>query len=218
MAQPVNGYHQGTWTEGVWAKKRLEESRDSLIHDTITEDELVEPMIDQCGHTYSRHTWQGLSRLINPVTLQANPNAVRCPVSRAIVQLDTLRPNLHAQDTVRYLTEERRASSASSSSSSSCSSSMSSTTAPTIGTTAPVATADPVMALILTQLTSLNTKIDKLTDKVDLQHRQITNLLEMSYCDRAWSLIKCNHVKSVSQRGFTADELRRLNTPINTGT
>lgn len=73
------------------------------------------------------------------------------------------------------------------------------------------------MALILERLTTLNTKLDKISTKSDLQHRQITNLLEMSYCDRAWSLINCSHIKNVSERGFTPDELTTLRTPITSG-
>ena len=191
-------------TRAKEAEKRrtYDESREAITHDPITALPFDRPLIDPCGHTYDRETVLKFKKL--------GANVVECPVSRRAVRIDQFVPNLYAENVLNYMAEtERRSSSSSSSSSSSTSSSTTSTPVTAEAPTAPSGTTLDDLAGMLGQVLQ---RVDDLTTNQRLMHRQITNLVGMSYCDRVVSLVKCNHFASVRDRGLTEEEKRRINT------
>ena len=83
-----------------------EDGSEALVTDEIAQEQYVDPLMDKCGHTYSRATWMRLPRAQDAGGV-INDNLVVCPISRAIIRIDELNPNLHTREVVEYFNKNK---------------------------------------------------------------------------------------------------------------
>lgn len=83
-----------------------EDGPEALVTDDITQERYVEPMVDKCGHTYNRATWMMLPRA-QDARGEIDDNLVICPISREIVRLNKLRPNIQVKKMADYVEKNR---------------------------------------------------------------------------------------------------------------
>jgi len=194
------------WNQQLVSREKQrahEESREAITQDPITSLPLEQPLMDPCGHTFNRETVSKFKKL--------GPNTVECPISRRAIRIDQFAYNFYAENVLNYFTEEaHRATSATAMSSTSAGSTTSTSTA----TQGPVTLESLMEQMCLSREENRKTQgmiLDMRTD-MGIMHRQINNLVGMDYCDRIVSLVKCNHFKTVRDRGLTEEEKRRVNT------
>ncbi len=204
------------WNQQLTSRDRQiahEESREAITHDSITYLPFTEPLSDPCGHTFDRETIKGFKKLPG--------GKLECPVSRRAYTVDQFHPNLYAENVLGYFGEEAsRANHAfsrvcpcttcatNSSSSASSSTAMSSTSSGS--TTSTSTNSEPTLTDVMRELTLIGQDVQHLRRTTALQHRQITNLVSMSCCDKFKSMIICSHLQTVRDRGFTNEEMEFL--------
>lgn len=176
-------------------ESEFQDAVESISNDPITNLPYQRPVIDPCGHTYDLETVRGF-RMISH-------NTVQCPISRRAVRIDQFVPNRYAEN-VLWCSEEAHRRSVSSPD-------LPSRAPEPVVERAPQSSAEAAIEGLASKLQQILIKLDDMETDNRLMHRQVTNLVSMSYGDRLFSLIKCNHLSTVRDRGLTEAEKRRIN-------
>ena len=209
-----------SWNHQLVSRDRQiahEESREAITHDSISCLPFDRPLVDPCGHTFDRETIKQFKKL--------STNTVECPISRRAVRIDQFTPNLYAENVLGYFGEESSRATNGFSRICSCATcaAQSSSSSASTSTTSTAQQGPATLESLMEQMrlsreesrlseTRILTQVGRLETRLGIMGRQINNLVGMDYCDRLVSLVKCNHFKTVRDRGLTEEEKTRVNT------